>query len=327
MARKPRLSIPNKIHFVSAKLLDNRLLFKDSTDKEIFLKYLNDFLNKTGFELLGLNFYLNYYQMVLRINHFSLDALFRGFHSSYARYYNRRHGFDGYLFKGRPKSIAVEDGPYAQEILAFLHTGPIRAGLCKTIEDLDEFKDGTHSAVMGNTNFPNLKIDQILKLYSSESPIDPKIIYRNTIKQMIENDDMYRKLREMVYASIKEKQNMFKPEYWVFGSSDFKKYALQQDKERRIRMANYKRCGWDHDKLAEFVFSRMKVPIGEIKIRGRMNELSDARKLYCYFAVIVLEMTTLSTAARLNVTQTAVGRMARMGRNIAREKGIELPVI
>ena len=326
MARKPRLCIPNTVHFVTTEIINTRILLRDQNDKEKFLQYLNDFLSSTGFELLGINFYLNHYQMVLRINALPLKALFRGFHSSYARYYNKRHGLNGYLFQGRPKSVPVEDGPYAQQIIAFLHTGPIRAGLCKTIEDLDKFKDGTHSAVMGNSHFPNLKTKEILKLYSSDSPIDPKTVYRKTIRQMIESGDIYREFREMLNASIKDKQNMFKLEYWVIGSQKFKKDALELDKERRIRMANYKRIGYDHDKLAEFIFSRMAVPLEEIKTRGRMNALSDARKLYCYFAVTVLEMTTLSTAAILNITSTAVCRMAKLGKKIAKKKGMVLPV-
>jgi len=44
---------------------------------------------------------------------------------------------------------------------------------------------------------------------------------------------------------------MFKPGYLFFGSPEFKKDALKLAGARRIRMANYKRTGWQHDKLAE----------------------------------------------------------------------------
>lgn len=130
----------------------------------------------------------------------------------------------------------------------------------------------------------------------------------------------------MLKASNDDKQSMFEPGYWVIGSPKFTKDALKKDEERRIRMANYKRYGWDHDRLAEFVFSRFPVLLVDIKRRGRKDALSDARKLYCYFAVTILEMTTLSTAAILNVTSTAVCRLARLGKYVAEKKGIELPI-
>jgi len=326
MARKPRLCVSGVIHHVTAKVIDSRVLFRDSTDKDKFIELLNKYLIETGFDLLGIVFYPQHYEMALRLSDRPLKDLFQRFHSDYARYYNKKHSFEGYLFQGRPKSIPVEDGPYAQLLIAYLHTGPIRAGLCKTIEELDNFKDCTHSAVMGNSNFLDLRIDKILKLYSSDGKSDSKNLYRNTIKQMAEKCDSFQDFLEMLQASKEEKQSMYKSGYWIIGSSKFIKDALKQDKDKRIRMANYVRTNWDHDRLAEFVFSRMPISIDDIRRRGRNNALSEARKLYCYFAATILEMTTISIAERLKVTSTAVCRLARLGKSIAGNKGIVLPV-
>ena len=189
MARKPRLSVSDVIHHVTSEVIDSRVLFRDSTDKDKFIDLLNKYLAETGFELLGIVFYPQHYEMALRLNDRPMKDLFQRFHSAYARYYNKKHSFEGYLFQGRPKSIPVEDGLYAQLLIAYLHTGPTRAGICKTIEELDNYKDCTHSAVMGNSRFPNLKIDQIRKLYSSDGNVDPKVIYSKTIKQMMEKCD------------------------------------------------------------------------------------------------------------------------------------------
>ena len=326
MARKPRLCVSDGIHLVTAKVIDSRVLFRDFTDKDKFIDLLNKYLAETGFDLLGIAFYPQHYEIALRLNDRPMKDLFQRFHSDYARYYNKKYGFEGYLFQGRPKSIPVEDGPYAQLLIAYLHTGPIRAGLCKTIEELDNFKDCTHSAVMGNSVFSNLRIDQILKLYFSDGVVDSMILYRKTIKLMMEKCDSFDDFLEMLKASKEDKQSMYKSGYWIIGSPEFIEDALKQDKDKRIRMANYVRTNWDHDRLAEFVFSRMPVSIDNIKRRGRNNILSDARKLYCYFAVTILEMTTLSTAERLNVTSTAVCRLAKLGKSVAEKNGIGLPI-
>jgi len=324
MARKPRLCVSGAVHHVTSEVIDSRVLFRDSTDKDKFIDLLNKYLADTGFDLLGIAFYPQHYEMALRLNDRPMKDLFQRFHSDYARYYNKKHGFEGYFFQGRPKSIPVEDGPYAQLLIAYLHTGPTRAGLCKTIEELDNYKDCTHSAVMGNNYFPNLKIDQILKLYSSDGKLDPKVLYSKTIKQMMEKCDTFQDFLEMLKASKEDKQSMYKYGYWIIGSPKFIKDALKQDKDKRIRMANYMRIHWDHNKLTEFVLSKIPVSIDDMKRRGRNNTLSEARKLYCYFAVTILEMTTIRTAERLNVTSTAVCRLAKQGKNIAKDKGIEL---
>jgi hypothetical protein len=143
---------------------------------------------------------------------------------------------------------------------------------------------------------------------------------------MMDKCESFEDFLKMLKASKDDKQSMFEPGYWIIGSPQFTKDALKKDEEKRIRMANYKRYGWDHDQLAEFVFSRFPVSVDNIKRRGRNNALSDARKLYCYFAVTILEMTTLSTAAKLNITSTAVCRLAKLGKVVAERKGIVLPV-
>lgn len=326
MARKFRLCVPYAIHHITSKIIDNRVLFYDLIDKEKFLHYFNNFLIETGFELLGIAFYPTHYHMALRINNRPLEDLLRGFHSAYARFYNKRHGHNGYFFQGRPKSEVVQDGLEAQNLIAYLHTGPVRAGLCKTIEELDRFEDSTHSAVMGNCKFSNLNVDQLLKLFSNSSIADPNIFYRKAIVQMIEKCESYQDFLDSVKASNQDKQNMFKPGYWVIGDQKFVNDAFELDKQRRIQMAAYKRYGYDHHWLAEFVCSRVSVPVEELKRRGRMNSISDARKLYCYFAVRVLEMSTLSTAVKLNVSRTAVARLARQGKTTAQKLEIELPL-
>ncbi len=325
MARKFRLCVPNAIHHITTKLIDDRLLFYDPTDKEKFLHYLDKFLIETEFDLLGIAFYPTHYHMALRINNRPLKDLLQGFHSAYARFYNKRHGFNGYLFQGRPKSEVVQDGPAAQKLIAYLHTGPIRAHLCKSIEELDKFKDCTHSAFMGNSQFPNLKIDQIINLFSNNCIIDPKVLYRKTVELMIEKCDSYQDFLEMIKSSNEDRQDMFEPGYWVIGSQEFIQDAIKLDKQRRILMANHKAWGWDHNRLTEFVTSIFSIPAEDLRCRGRMNPLSNARKLYCYFAVRVLEMSMLSTAVRLNISRTAVGRLARQGKVIARDMKVDLP--
>jgi hypothetical protein len=150
---------------------------------------------------------------------------------------------------------------------------------------------------MGKSVFPNLKIDQILKLYSSDGNEDPKVIYSKTIKQMMEKCDRFQDFIDMLKASKEDKQSMYESGYWIIGSPKFKKAALKQDKEKRIRMANYVRANWDHNRLAEFVFSRMPVSLNDIKRRGRNNEsqIPQTLLLFCGYST---GKTTLSTCGK-----------------------------
>ena len=52
MARKPRLCVSDVIHYVTAEVIDSRVLFRDLTDKDKFIDLLNKYLADTGFDLL-----------------------------------------------------------------------------------------------------------------------------------------------------------------------------------------------------------------------------------------------------------------------------------
>lgn len=327
MARKARICVSGAIHHVTANLVDNRTLLTDEEDKKKFLDLLHNHLTLTGFELLSLNFYQTHYHIVLRINDNPLEALFRGFHSEFARYHNKRHGHKGYFFQGRPKSVVVQDGESAQKLMSYVHTGPIRAGLCKTIEELDAFSDGTHCTVMGtgSSHFPFLKADSVLSLFNNNAGTDPKVLYRESIKQFIKNVQSDKDFFNWIKGSNRNKEDMFDPGYWVIGSQKFVQDAMEKDSLKRARVSKFRIYGWNHDNLAQHVAWVTSVPISELKNRGRLNSLSDARKLYCYFAVKVLHMTTISTALRLDVSRTAVARMVKLGKVIAEKKQLHLP--
>ncbi len=325
MARKARICVPGAIHHITANLIDNRTLIADEQDRKKFLDLLQKYLNITGFELLGLNFYKTHYHMVIRINNRPLDNLLRGFHSDYARYHNKRHGHRGYFFQGRPKSLAAQDGLYAQKLLSYVHTGPIRAGFCRTIEELDTFPQGTHSSIMGLNHFPFLKTESVLSLFTNNSS-DSKTWYSESIRQCMADPQSDKSLFDWLKGSNKDKEDMFDPGYWVIGSRKFVKDAMEKDRLKRARVADFRIIGWDHDNLADYVASITSVSISDLKYRGRLNALSDARKLYCYFAVKVLQMTTISTALRLNISRTAVARLAKLGKTIAEEKMVQFPL-
>ena len=63
MARKPRLCVSDGIHLVTAKVIDSRVLFRDFTDKDKFIDLLNKYLAETGFDLLGIAFYPQHYEI------------------------------------------------------------------------------------------------------------------------------------------------------------------------------------------------------------------------------------------------------------------------
>jgi hypothetical protein len=53
----------------------------------------------------------------------------------YTQWFNRRHGLDGQLFRGRYKAILVGEDEYLLGLVRYIHHNPLKAGLVKNLED------------------------------------------------------------------------------------------------------------------------------------------------------------------------------------------------
>ena len=54
----------------------------------------------------------------------------------YTQRYNKRHCYDGQLFRGRYKSIVVESDSYALELVRYIHRNPLEAARLRRINIL-----------------------------------------------------------------------------------------------------------------------------------------------------------------------------------------------
>ena len=78
-----------------------------------------------------------------------LPQLMRRFLTGYALAYNRRHERHGRLFQNRYKSIVCEEDGYFVELLRYIHLNPIRAGLVRTLNDLERYPWSGHGVLLG----------------------------------------------------------------------------------------------------------------------------------------------------------------------------------
>lgn len=76
----------------------------------------------------------NHYHLLLQTPSGNLSRVMRHVNGVYTQRYNRRRNIDGQLFRGRYKSVLVEEDSYLLELLRYIHRNPVCAGLCKSIE-------------------------------------------------------------------------------------------------------------------------------------------------------------------------------------------------
>ena len=83
----------------------------------------------------------NHYHLLLQTPEANISRCMRHVDGVYTQKFNRNHGCDGPLFRGRYKAILVDADRYLLELVRYIHRNPVSAGL---IERLDTYPWSSH---------------------------------------------------------------------------------------------------------------------------------------------------------------------------------------
>ena len=100
MARKLRLEYPGAIYHVMNRGDRRQAIFKDDTDRELFLATLTEDCDKTGWQVHAYCLMDNHFHLVLEMPDANLVAGMKWFLGTYTSRFNRRHKEFGHLFSG-----------------------------------------------------------------------------------------------------------------------------------------------------------------------------------------------------------------------------------
>ena len=128
MPRSIRLQHEGAWHHVMNRGGCHRRTFVDSTDRLLFLDLLGRSARLTGLEVHGYCLVGNHFHLLVRTPKPNLDRAMQLLLGSYTRNFNDRHGRDGALFRGRYKSILIDDERYLMAVSRYVHRNALDVG-------------------------------------------------------------------------------------------------------------------------------------------------------------------------------------------------------
>ena len=162
MPRQPRLDTPGALHHVMGRGIDGIDIFSQKKDWVDFLNRLKSLCDSKAMSVYAWSLMSNHFHLLIRTGNVPLSNNMRKLLTGYVVNYNRRHKRYGYLFQNRYKSILCEDDPYLLELTRYIHLNPLRAGIVKSIEELNRYPRSGHSVIMGNIRHEWQDSDTIL---------------------------------------------------------------------------------------------------------------------------------------------------------------------
>jgi putative transposase len=127
MSRPLRIQYKNAWYHVMNRGRRKETTFRDNIDFEIFTKLLQDSSLQWGVNIASYCLMPNHYHLLIQTPLANLSRFMRHIDGVYTQRFNRKHKLDGQLFRGRYKSILVEESNYLLELVRYIHFNPVKS--------------------------------------------------------------------------------------------------------------------------------------------------------------------------------------------------------
>jgi len=304
----------------------------DNNDREDFLRRLEKLLPETKTSCYAWALISNHAHFLFRTGSVPIATLMRRLLTGYAVYFNRRHRRSGQLFQNRYKSILCQEDTYLTELVRYLHLNPIRAGLVKSLEELNKYPYCGHGNLMGSKKREWQDVDYVLSYFGKQRHSARKHYY-TFVSEGINHgrrDDLVGGglIRSLGgWSEIKEAFLMgvnIKSDERILGDGDFVDSVLSETDEKFERCYEIRRRGYDLDKIAARAATIYAVEVSDIFSRSKQNTKVKARSLFCYWASSELGTSHTELARRIGISVPGVGYSVERGALIARENDYKL---
>lgn len=159
MSRPIRIQYPGAVYHVMNRGNARQPIFKTPDHYQLFLRCLAEAVQLWHLKLHAFSLMPNHYHLLIETPAGNLSRAMRHLNHVYTQRFNRMTGRDGHLFRGRYKSILVEDDAYLVELLRYIHLNPVKSALAKRPE---QHPWTSHHYYMGRSSPDFLTTDRLL---------------------------------------------------------------------------------------------------------------------------------------------------------------------
>lgn len=135
MSRPLRIEYPGAWYHVMNRGRRHCDVFEGEEDFLLFIDILKSTSKMWNLNISAYCLMPNHYHLLVQTPDGNLSRCMRHLNGVYTQRFNRRHDYDGQLFRGRYKAILVEEDHSLLELLRYIHCNPTKAGHVKHIDD------------------------------------------------------------------------------------------------------------------------------------------------------------------------------------------------
>jgi putative transposase len=314
MPRNARLDVPGTLHHVMVRGIERTNIFQDEEDRQAFVERIRSLVQETGTRILAWALMDNHAHLLVISGPAGLPTFMRRLLTGYAISFNRRHRRFGHLFQNRYKSIICEPDPYLLELVRYIHLNPLRAGVVKELEELENYAWCGHGILTGRRMSDWQEKDFVLGFFGSKEKRAARA-YREFVeagndlgpRPELEGGGLIRSMGG--WSRVLSLRQQGEPEAYderILGGGDFVQAILEEADQKLARqMRARKKTG----SLARIVKERCRISgVNEIELRSgsRRRAVSELRRKLCFYFYRELGVPLADIARQVGVGTTGV---------------------
>ncbi len=180
MPRPPRILEGGRIYHVYNKVGGDAIPFQEENLSARFVNVLREVVVRDELKVFAWVLMGNHYHLVVRMNAVPLSRSMKTLQQKTTRFRNWSAGLSGPLWQGRYKAIRVDEQGYLQQLVAYVHLNPVKAGLVK---DPRGYRWSGHRDMLQMRQHPIVSIDDALLIYG-ETQQEAVAAYRSALRQV-----------------------------------------------------------------------------------------------------------------------------------------------
>jgi putative transposase len=319
MPRRARLDSPGTLHHIIIRGIEKRRIVDDKRDRENFVSRLGDVVTETKTAVYAWSLMTNHAHFLVRSGPEGISQLMRRFMTGYAISYNLRHHRHGHLFQNRYKSIICDENKYFAELVRYIHLNPLRAGIVKTLPELDVSGYCGHAVIMGKISRDWQDRAYVLNWFGN-SEGEAKEAYREFVKGGIDEGKrpdlvgggLIRSLGGWAdVISMRRRGERKLTDERILGSGDFVRKILDEaDDSIRKAFTRDEQKGKIQEVMKD-ICQAQGVTIRELRLGSRRTAASVARARIANVLVVDYGISLAEVARNVGITSSGVFRILK----------------
>jgi REP-associated tyrosine transposase len=314
MPRQARLDVPGALHHIMVRGIDKTNIFRDDEDKALFLERLGQTVTEGKCTVYAWVLMDNHIHILFKSGQAGISTVMRKLLTWYAQYYNRRHKRTGHLFENRYKSILCDKDNYLLALVRYIHLNPLRAGIVKTIEELDRYPWSGHRTIIGKAKHTWMDTDSVLAQFGS---VHRKAIneYRRFVREGVDQGTV----KELTGGGLIRSQGGWSQvlgmrrrgqaedfDERILGGGEFVNQILKETEERQLRQLKHKKAGKTLQKIIEEECRKIRINPLELRGGGKRRDVSSTRATIAKRGRDELGLSAAAIARQVGVSTSAI---------------------